>query len=100
MIENNISPTHPHHTRLYIILIIIVLFAVAFFAVSKNYRVDYEPVDTPQPRIIKDDDRITLTEEQRIEKEKILTDPLLNSKAKLTAAQKKKKEEQLKALSK
>lgn len=103
MIENNIPPLHPHHTRLYIGLIVVIIFAAVFFFISnKKGRVDYTPPESGTNTVrsaIDENARATLTAEEQAQKEKVLSDPALNAKAKLTTAQKKAKEAQMRALS-
>ncbi len=103
MFENDKPLNHPHHTRLYIILGIVLIIAALFFIFKKGEGVNYTTPDNSSDTVketpINENGRVTLTAEEQAEKEKILSSPTLNAKTTLTPAQKREKEAQLKALS-
>jgi hypothetical protein len=104
MIENNISPVHPDHTRLYIGLAVVAL--LAFMGWTYNRKIAAPPSSSSPTKTVsimelmnREEDKVQLTLDEQTAKDKILTDPNLTAKATLTPQQKKEKAALLRSLS-
>lgn len=87
--ENNIPYNHPHHTKLYIVLGVVVVFAIVFFILRARNNAQYTaPPNSVTHTSLPDDRPLVLSPEEQKAQEELLANPSLTRKSSLSTKQK------------
>jgi hypothetical protein len=95
---NPVQPAQHSHTQLYIVVALLVLFAILFFTFKAGERTLPAPPAIPNTPLQLN--RIILTAEQIAQKEKVMSDPILNERITLTPKQIEEKKKVMESMNK